>query len=123
MNSKKILVVDDDQKMRQILVDELKKQGFQTIEASNGQEGLDSAIKNMPDLILLDITMPVMDGLTMLQKLRENPKGTKVQVIILSNAGDFGKIAEAVEKGICSYLVKSDITTEDLVKRVKQFLE
>jgi DNA-binding response OmpR family regulator len=120
---KKILVVEDDEKIRRLLVDELKKQGFATIEAGNGKEGLDVALKDKPDLILLDITMPVMDGLTMLNKLRAEPAGKKVQVIILTNSGDFGKIADTVEKGICSYLVKSDITIEDLVGRVKKFLE
>jgi response regulator of citrate/malate metabolism len=55
--------------------------------------------------------------------LRAEPAGKKVQVIILTNSGDFGKIADTVEKGICSYLVKSDITIEDLVGRVKKFLE
>ena len=120
---KKVLIVDDEVKIRQIIVNELKKQGLDVIEAGNGEEGLQSALKDKPDLILLDITMPVMDGLTMLQKLRAEPEGKKVQVIVLTNSGDFGKIADAVEKGVCSYLVKSDITTEDLVKRVKKFLE
>ncbi len=120
---KKVLVVEDDSKMRRVLVDELKKNNFVVIEAENGQEGLETALKDQPDLILLDITMPVMDGLTMLNKLREEEGGKKVQVIVLTNSGDLGKIAEAVERGICSYLVKSDITTEDLVGRVKKFLE
>jgi DNA-binding response OmpR family regulator len=119
---KKVLVVEDDIKMRKILVDELKKQGFSTIEAGNGQDGLDLALKEKPDLILLDLIMPVMDGLEMLNRLRAEKEGQKVQVIILTNSGDFGKIAEAVEKGICSYIVKSDITTDDLVKKVGDFL-
>lgn len=120
---KKVLVVEDEAKMRQILVEELKKQGIATIEAKNGKEGLESALRDKPDLILLDLIMPVMDGLEMLNKLREEEKGKSIQVIVLTNAGDFGKIAQAIEKGICSYLVKSDITTEDLVKKVKDFLE
>jgi len=120
--NKKVLVVDDEMAVRKITVDELKKQGFETLEAADGKDGLDSALKNKPDLILLDINMPEMDGLTMLKKLREEETDKIAQVIVLTNAGDFSKIADAVEKGICSYLVKSDITTEDLVKRVKQLL-
>ena len=100
---KKVLIVDDEVKIRQLTADELKKKGFEVIEATNGEEGLQSALKDKPDLILLDITMPVMDGLTMLQKLRAEPEGKKVQVIVLTNSGDFGKIADAVEKGVCSY--------------------
>ena len=120
---KKVLVVEDDLKTRRLIVDELKKQGFVTLEAGDGQKGLDIALKDVPDLIVLDLAMPVMDGLTMLNKLKAEKAGKNIQVIVLTNSGDLGKIAAAVEKGICSYLVKADFTTEDLVKRVKQFLE
>lgn len=121
---KKVLVVEDDPKMRKMVVDELKKVGdIEVTEAENGQVGLDIALKDKPDLILLDLIMPVMGGLEMLNKLRSTDAGWKSQVIILTNSGDFGRIAEAVERGICSYLIKSDITTEDLVNKVKKFLE
>jgi CheY-like chemotaxis protein len=120
---KKVLVVEDDFIARRMLADELKKGGFETFEAGNGQDGLEIALKDKPDLILLDIMMPVMGGLEMLNKLRASDEGKKVQVVVLTNSTGFGKIAEAVEKGICSYLVKSDITNEDIVKKVKQLLE
>ena len=120
---KKILVVEDDPKMIRILVDALKKGNFETIEAANGEEGLRAALETKPDLILLDLIMPVMDGLEMLNKLRAEEEGKDMPVIILTNAGDFDKIAQAVERGICSYMVKSDFTIEDLVKRVKDLLK
>jgi len=120
---KKILVVDDDPKMRRLVIDELKKDDFNVLEAANGQEALDIALKDKPDLILLDLMMPVMGGLEMLNRLRATDVGWKAKVIVLTNFGDFDKIADAVEKGICSYLIKSDITTEDLVNKVKKFLE
>lgn len=120
---KKILVVEDDPKMIRMLIDALKKENFETIEATNGEEGLKSALELKPDLILLDIIMPIMDGLTMLHKLKAEDRGKNIPVIVLTNSDDFNKIAEAVEKGICSYMVKSDFTIEDLVKRVTDLLK
>lgn len=120
---KKILVIEDDPKMIRLLVDALKKESFETIEATNGEEGLKTALKLEPDLILLDLIMPVMDGLEMLNKLRAEDKGKDIPVIILTNYADFDKIAQAVEKKICSYMVKSDFAIEDLIKRVKELLK
>ncbi|MDP2741169.1 MAG: response regulator transcription factor [bacterium] len=120
---KKILVVEDDPKMIRMLIDALKKEKFETIEATNGEEGLKAALELKPDLILLDLVMPIMDGLEMLNKLRAEDKGKDIPVIILTNSGDFDKIAQAVEKGICSYMVKSDFTIEDLVKRAEELLK
>jgi len=120
---KKILVVEDDPKMIRMLIDALKKNNFETIEATNGEEGLKSALKSKPDLILLDLIMPIMDGLEMLSKLRVQDEGKNIPVIILTNSGDFDKIAQAVEGGICSYMVKSDFTIDSLVKRIEELLK
>lgn len=120
---KKILIVEDDPKMTKMLVEVLKKENFETMEAADGEEGLKSALKLKPDLILLDIVMPVMDGLTMLHKLKADDEGKDMPVIILTNLGDLDKMAEAVEKGVCSYIVKADFTIESLVKRIKELLK
>ncbi len=120
---KKILIVEDERDMRQALVDELSRNDFETLEAKNGREGLESALKNHPDLILLDIVMPEMDGMTMMQKLRESAEGEKIPIIILTNLNATDKIIEGVVRDEPSYyLVKSDWNIEGVVAKVKEML-
>lgn len=120
MEKKKILVAEDDLSYLNVCVDVFKDEGFEVITAKNGEEGLKMALSEHPDLILADIAMPVMDGLTMLKKLREDEWGKYVDVILLTNLDDTGKIAEAAEKGAFDYLVKKDWSMEELVKKVKK---
>ncbi len=121
--SKKILIVEDEQDMRQALVDELTHEGFQTVEARNGKEGLESALKEHPDLILLDIVMPVMDGMTMMKKLRENAEGKKIPIILLTNLSATDKIMTGIVRDEPSYyLVKSDWKITDVIVKVKEML-
>lgn len=120
---KKILIVEDERDMRQALVDELSRNGFETLEAKNGREGLESVQKDHPDLILLDIVMPEMDGMTMMQKLRESVEGKKIPIILLTNLNATDKIIEGVVRDEPSYyLVKSDWNIEGVVAKVKEML-
>jgi len=120
--TKKILVVEDDVPELNALRDKFTREGFSILTAKNGEEGLAIALREHPDLILLDIIMPVMDGITMLVKLREDSWGGAVTVIILSNLADQEKVTEALTHGTHDYLVKSDWKLEDVVKKVKEKL-
>lgn len=123
-NSRKILIVDDEEDMRDALVDELSRAGFASFEAKNGKEGLEMALKEHPDLILLDIVMPEMDGMAMMKKVREDTWGKKVPVILLTNLSATDKIIEGVLKDEPSYyLVKSDWKITDVIKKVKETLK
>jgi two-component system, OmpR family, response regulator ResD len=113
---KKILIVEDEKTLINVLVDKLTKEGYDINSAKNGQEGLSLALKNHPDLILLDIIMPIMDGMTMLDELRN------VKIIILTNLSDAEKEAQSSEKGVFDYMVKCDMTIDDIVKKVKEKL-
>lgn len=118
-NNKTILVVEDEAPMLAVLSDNLEAEGFSVLKATNGAEGLDLAQSKHPDLILLDIMMPKMNGLTMLEKLRADEWGKKVPVIILTNFGDNEKIAEALADGVSEYFVKANIKMEEIIARVK----
>jgi len=119
-NEKKILIVEDEAPLRNAVSDILTFEGFKVFQGKNGQEGLDTALLEHPDLILLDLMMPVMDGLTMLEKLRTDPTyGATVPVILLTNINDPDKVAKATEAGSYDFLVKSDWNIEDVVKKVK----
>ena len=120
--SKKILVVEDEMLLRKALRDELTSNNFEMLEAKNGEEGLATALREHPDLILLDIIMPVMDGMTMLKKLREDAWGKNVKVLMLTNLSDSEKIAEALEQGSYEYFIKSNWTLDALVEKIKKQL-
>lgn len=122
LKDKVILIVEDEAPIQTALGDNLEAEGFEVIKAKNGVEGLERALKEHPDLILLDIMMPQMNGLTMLKKLRTDEWGENAQVIILTNFGDNEKIAEALNEDVSEYLVKSDIKIEELVARIKEKL-
>lgn len=121
-NIKKILIIEDEEAVLKVLATKFDHEGFQTLEAKDGEAGLTQARVERPDIILLDIVMPKMDGLTMLKELRKDPWGKKVPVVILTNLSDDKDIAEAMVSGVYDFLVKSSWEIEDVVKRVKERL-
>lgn len=118
----KVLVIEDDETLRKIVSDKLRSESFEVFEAGNGIVGLELALKEHPDLILLDIIMPEMDGMTMLKKLRTDDWGKDVRVIITTNLGDDKKTEEAMKEGVYDYLVKTDWSLDDLILKVKDKL-
>ncbi len=113
---KKILIVEDSKTYQLIISQKLAEEGFIVSTAENGEEGLIATKKEKPDLILLDIEMPKMDGIAMSKRLKED--GIETPIIFLTNMGDLGHISEAIETA-SEYIVKSDITAEGIVARVK----
>lgn len=116
---KKVLVVEDEQALAQLLADKLRAEGLEVATAADGQEGLEQALAWRPDLILLDIVMPRMDGMTMLHRLREHPEGLKIQIILLTNLSDTQKVYDAVANGVFDYLVKANWEIDDLVAEIR----
>jgi len=117
---KSILIVEDDELLLKILHDEFAKSNMKVILAHNGEEGLEAALSQHPSIILIDILMPKMDGITMLQKIREDVDGKNIPAIILTNVNDTETVIKALETGAYDFLVKSDWDPKDLVKRVKE---
>lgn len=117
----KILIVEDEVILNKVFTEELRSVGFLVLTAMNGRDGLELAIREKPDLILLDILMPIMDGLTMMDKLREkNSYGKSVPIILLTNlsAGE-EKIMHAVVKNEPAYyLVKSDWNLSEVISKI-----
>jgi len=103
---KTCLVVDDSRMIRRVASRILKDLKFETEEAGNGQEAIDHCRNDMPDAILLDWNMPVMDGLSFLKTLREEPKGNKPIVVFCTAERDVLKIAEALDAGADEYVMK-----------------
>jgi len=121
----KILIVEDELFLLNVLCDKFKREGFKVVQATNGDEGMKAAIKVKPDLILLDIVMPLVDGVTMIKNMRKDERTADIPVIIISNLSEVEKITEVlgVRKGIVEHLVKSHWSLEGVVKKVKETLQ
>lgn len=122
-DKKKILIVEDEVSIVEPLEKKLTDEGFEVLTAVDGKEGLDSSLNNHPDVILLDITMPVMNGIEMLKLLRDDPWGKTAKVIILTNLEFNIKASEAFQHGVYEYLVKSNWNLADIVGKIKSELE
>ncbi|MDP3964229.1 MAG: response regulator [bacterium] len=118
-----VLIVEDEVPLRSAIVTKLKAEGFHTLEADNGVEGLRLAKEKHPQLILLDILMPKMHGLEMLSKLRLDEWGRGVPVIVLTNLNETTKVAEAAEGKVIDFMIKSDWKLSDVVDKVKKKLQ
>lgn len=122
--NKNILIIEDELPMLKALSDKFSREGFGVLEAKDGKEGLAAAFEKKPDLIILDIFMPVMDGKAMLEKLRVDEWGKTVPVIILTNLNPDDKtLDELMKSGPSYYFVKSKWKLEELVGKVKKELK
>lgn len=120
---KKVLIIEDESLQLDLLRRKVAELGFTVLEARDGEEGLESALKNHPDLILLDLIMPKMDGVTVLKKLREDGWGKTAEVVILTNLSSAESVVKSVEHGVHDYLVKASYTLDDLMKIVDKKLK
>ena len=120
--TKKILLVEDDAGFRNAISECFKDTEFLIISAADGEEGLVKAKEDKPDLILLDILLPKLDGIEMAKKLRES--GNKVPIMFLTNVKNDERISEAmlVGEGDMDYIVKTDVKVEDIIDRIRKRL-
>ncbi|MFB3896184.1 MAG: response regulator [bacterium] len=127
MNSspKKILIIEDDLIMRDIVVRKLSYFGHDISVASDGKEGLEIIAKETPDLIVLDLLLPEMDGFTVLERIRsnENKKIASTPVIILSNLWSNQDKARIQELKVEDYLIKSLNTTEEIAEKINRIIK
>ena len=114
-----ILVVDDDPAARKPMARLLQMDGYEVVCADNAFTAMAQAIGRHPDLILLDVAMPPMDGLTFLFLLRERSFGRDVPVIVVTGQDDPNTIERARKLGVCEYLVKSRFKTSDLLDLIR----
>lgn len=125
-NTQIVLVVDDEQSLLKALTEKLVVEGFNVLKANNGSEGLEISLSKKPDLTMLDLMMPVMDGKEMIKKLREDEWGATVPVIVMSNVTDTQSIYDMISTGTSQrpndYLVKSDTSLESILEIIKSHL-
>ena len=118
----KILLVEDDAFMVELLVHALGTAGFNLSVAKTGAEGLQKFKEENPALILLDLLLPDDNGLEVLRKIRREPQGSQVKVLVLSNVGETDSVEEAKRLGAVDYLVKANASLPEIIEKVRGLL-
>jgi CheY-like chemotaxis protein len=118
----KILLVEDEELLRKIYRKKLELGNFEVEIAADGEEGLATARRFKPDLILLDIIMPKLNGIEVLKKIKADPLINWIPVVMLTNLATGAAIQECLEAGALGYIIKSDWTPSKLLGEVKKFL-
>src|SRR3989338_3891797 len=118
----KILVVEDEISLQKAMMDVLTLNGYEAIGAGDGEEGLQRAKSDNPDLILLDIILPKMNGFDVLKELKASDATKAIPVIVLTNLEGSGDIEQALSLGATTYLVKTNYELDDIVKCVRDAL-
>jgi CheY-like chemotaxis protein len=119
---RRILVAEDDRFLRKAAEMALKRRGYTVLTAANGEEALRTAQSALPDLVLLDLIMPKLNGFDVLQALKQEAPTAHIPVIILSNLGQERDVQQAMEAGAAAYLIKGDLSLQALVERVEEAL-
>lgn len=121
--SKTILIIEDEVDLREALKTVFSYDGYYVSIASDGEMGLQMALSGKPDIILLDVLMPKMDGISVLKKLRADEWGKTVKVIVLTAVDDLEKVAEIISAGSDGYIMKTHVTVSTIAQKVKEKLE
>ena len=120
---KKILFIEDEAVLQKTLGDVLRKENYEVISALNGEIGLRMAVTQKPDLILLDLILPKLDGFGVLKKLKENPETKKIPVVILTNLERMEDINKTLEIGATTYLIKTQYKLDEVIRKVEKALK
>ncbi|MDD5625855.1 MAG: response regulator [Patescibacteria group bacterium] len=119
---KKILIAEDEPDMRGILASMIESAGYNVVQAEDGERALNLAIKEKPDLILLDLSMPKLNGFEVLEKLKYDPVGSMIPVVILSNLGQDKEVAKGKLLGAVDYLIKSNVHLTDILDKISKYI-
>jgi len=123
MEKKKILLVEDDKALSEVYRSRFQYEGFDVREVNNGEQALSAALEYHPDLVILDVMMPKINGFDVLDILRNTPETTNVRVVMLTALSQDKDKERAKELGADDYLVKSQVVISDVVAKIKQHLE
>ncbi|MDD5626093.1 MAG: response regulator [Patescibacteria group bacterium] len=121
--AKKVLIVEDDALLSKILSQVFLKENFQVAIVDNGLQVMEAVNKFLPDIILLDLIIPGIDGFAVLKQLKADSTTEKIPVVMLSNLGDVGDVKSAKALGADEYFIKSNVEMERIVKYVKNKLK
>ena len=118
----KILIVEDDPLIVKIYTTRLSADGHTVISADNGADGVTKALESVPDVVLLDIMMPKLDGFGFMQAVRKDPKTAHIPLLVYSNLSNDDEIKRAKDSGATEFLMKTNLTPNQVVEKIKQYL-
>lgn len=118
----KLLIIEDDLFLLNMYASKFELEGFEVIIAEDGEKGWKTAIKDIPDVILLDIMMPKMNGFEVLEKLKSDDKVSKIPVILLTNLSQRDEIERAMNLGAADFLIKAHFRPSEVVEKIKKLL-
>lgn len=118
----KILLCEDEKFVARSYMRRLKLEGYTAIHASNGEEGIEKMRSEKPDLVLLDLLMPIKNGFEVLEKVGKDDELKHIPIIVTSNLGQKSDIDEAKKLGAVDFLVKSNISLKELMEKIKEHL-
>lgn len=122
MSKAKIAIIEDDLAIVQMYKTKFEKDGYEVATAGDGQSGLQLLTTFEPDIILLDLMMPGMNGFDMLQRLRQQPGGRDAKVVVLTNMGDTETATKVYKMAANDYIVKAEMTPKEVEDRIKKLL-
>jgi len=120
---KTILFIEDDKFLRELVIQKLIKEGYETSEAVDGEEGIKKVKEEKPDLVLLDLILPGIDGFEVLSRMREESTLTSIPVIILSNLGQKEDVEKGLKLGAVDYLIKAHFTPGEIIDKIRAALK
>ena len=118
----KVLLVEDEKMLADMYVAKFTKEGLEVLKADNGAKGLELAKQHKPDVILLDIIMPKLDGFAVLKELKKDPNTSDIHVLLLTNLGQEEDVSKGQKLGAEDYFIKANHTPEEIVEKVKYLL-
>ncbi len=121
-SKKTILMIEDDAFLRNLYRDKLEREGFQFVEATSGVEGMNKITNERPDIVILDILLPMRSGFDILEEMNETGLILEIPVIILSNLKQDVDIEEARRLGAKDYFIKPETNFPELLERIKDFV-
>lgn len=121
--AKKILIIEDDKFLRELIARKLANEGYETSEAVDGEEGLKKLKDEKPDLVLLDLILPGIDGFEVLSKMKEDSSLSQIPVLILSNLGQKDEVEKGLNLGAVDFLIKAHFTPGEVIERIKYILK
>lgn len=119
----KILIIEDDKFLRELIAQKLTKEGYEIFEAIDGEEGVKKVKTEKPDLILLDLILPGIDGFGVLAQIKKDLILAQIPVIILSNLGQKEDIEKGINLGAVDYLIKAHFTPNEIIDKIKTVLK
>jgi DNA-binding response OmpR family regulator len=114
-----ILIIEDDKFLREMMAQKLIKEDYEILEAIDGEKGMKMVKEERPNLVLLDLILPGIDGFEVLSRMKDDPALAKIPVIILSNLGQKEDVERGLEMGAVDYLIKAHFTPREIIDKIK----